>query len=197
MTLTRNRFVIAAIAAVLLAMGAVGIAFANASFFGIGAQTSVATSSPAYMTPGTATSTVYWDTYQTQGGVPTRPDLATLLVLFNASNTSATLGIALEFADNISGVNCVTTPTACDWYRNYVSDPVMFGTTTPAVGIGEPFTVSWKFASSTMGGSATTSPYSTAAITVPTPTRYMRAVLTMTGGNGAVWARLAPVMQYR
>lgn len=169
-------------------------AHANPSFFANGTSTSAASSSPRYMTTGNATGTIYFDAYgQTfNGGQTYKADSAILLTQFSASNTSSTLGITAEYADATDGFNCANTPAACDWYRDFANDPN--ATTTAA--LGNPYSVSIKFASSTLNGaSSTNSLRSTYAIPFRALTRYMRLVFTMSGANGAVWAKLLPIQQ--
>ena len=139
-------------------------ALANQSFFANGVTTgSAASTSPAYMTPGTG-----------------------MLIQFTASSTNSVLGIAVEYSQD--GV---------DWYRNYVLDPNQVGTTTAPSILSTPFSTTWKFASSSLGGAnvAANSNYSTAAIMIPTPFRYTRVVFSITGANGAVWAQLVPIKE--
>lgn len=182
--------IIAALAAALGLLVA-GVVHANPSYFASGVTTNnAASSTPAYMTPGTATSTTpVYDAYaQTSGGgAAYKSDQAGLLVQFTASSTDTVLSLAVEYSQD-----------GIDWYRNFVVDPNQMGTTTP-LAIENPFTTTWTFASSTVGGEAlgANSDRSTAAILVPTPFRYTRVVASLTGGNGAVWAQLVPVKEQR
>lgn len=173
-----------AVAAFILLTGSV--AHANQSFFASGVTThGAASTSPAYMTPGTGTSTTpVYDAYaQTCGGGRTsKADQAGLLVQFNGSSTSAVLSLAVEYSQD--GV---------DWYRNFVIDPAQAGTTTP-LSVVSPFAISWKYAAAVLGG-AGVSGTSTAAFAVPTPFRYTRVVASITGANGAAWMQLVPVKE--
>lgn len=181
-----RKFIFGVIASGALLFGA-QIAFANPSFFAPFAKTSTATSSPAYLTAGTATSTIVYDSFNLNGtnqSAPSDPlaaDTAVLAVQFTASSTASILGIAIERSDD--GV---------DWYQDNLST---FATTSPQASLQVPMTYSWGFSSSTINGVLNTSSRVGKVITVPTPTRYTRAVLTMTGAAGAVWAEWIPKKQ--
>ena len=173
----------------LMLAGSARIAHANPTIFASATTTkSAASTSAAFMTPGTATSTLVYDAHaQTLGGGTYKTDFIGLLVQFSASNTSATLNLSVEYSQD-----------GIDWYRNFVADPTQFGTTTPAAQIATPFTTTWKFASSTLGGATSSDAVrSTAAMIIPSPFRYTRLVSTMTGANGAVWAQFVPFKESR
>jgi len=180
----------AAVLVLLCGFGVPGVARANPSYFAVGTSTSSASSSPAYMTPGAATSTTpVFDAYaQTfNGGQTFKADSAGLLVQFTGSSTASVLNQSVEYSQD-----------GIDWYRNFVIDPNQVGTTTwPAFTVGTPFSSSWKFASSSVGGAApaANNKRSTAAVLVPTPFRYTRVVFSITGGNGAVWAQFVPIKE--
>ena len=182
-------FAIATLA--LFGVGA-GIAFANPSYFAERAQTSAATSSPAYFaTPGTATSTVtYNSASSTSPSSPTarfKADVVTLLVQFAGKSPTSVLNLNLEYSGD-----CI------DYYRDFVVLGTGRSTTTGATVIGTPNSYTWTFASSTLNGVAVTAANgatSTAAIQLNVPTQCMRAVFTMTGNGGAVWAQFVPIKQ--
>jgi hypothetical protein len=171
---------------------AIPAAHANPSIFANGVTTgSAASTSPAFMTPGTGTSTtpVYDAQLQTfSGGFTSKTDAAGLLIQFTASSTNSVLSAAVEYSQD--GV---------DWYRNFVIDPTQIGTTTTPFSFNTPFSVKWTFASSTVGGSGAiaNNNRSTAALLIPTPFRYTRVVFSLTGANGAVWAQLVPIKEQR
>jgi len=182
-------------AALLLAvtvgvLGFVAIAFANPSSFATGVTTNnAASTSPAYMTPGTGTSTTpVYDAYaQTNAGATYKADIAGLLVQFTASSTNSVLNISVEYSQD--GV---------DYYRNFVVDPNQIGTSTTPFSLTTAFTTTWKYASSTVvGGVGVIGDRATAAIMIPTPFRYTRVVFSVTGANGAVWAQLVPVKEQK
>lgn len=173
----------------LFGLGGAGTAHANPSTFAVGTSTSAASTSPAYMTPGAATSTTpVYDAYAQafSGGATFKTDFAGLLVQFSASSTATVLNQSVEYSQD-----------GIDWYRNFVLDPKQMGTTTMALVLNNPFSTSWQFASSSVGGAAvaSTSKRSTATMLIPTPFRYTRIVYSLTGGNGAVWAQLVPIKE--
>lgn len=154
----------------------------------------VATTSPVFMTPGTATTTVYWDS--SLGGASAQgSESAVLLVQAIGSSTSATILLNQEFSQGVPGnsdINCVSTPTQCDWYQANGSTLNGNATTTGTV-IYDISTVpqfSWKVSTSSpfgLGGASTN--IDTRAITIQTPTRYTRVIATLklAGTNASVW----------
>lgn len=172
---------------------------ANSSFFLPTSQTATATSSPSYINAGNATTTVYApDSYAT--GQTRAFDQMVLLTQFAGSSTASTLNISFEYAQNgISGANCVTVPTSCDWYSDNLNN--LLATTSPIASIvSSSNTLSWTFASSTRQGAAvnaTTGATSTKAFYVTPPLRYMRVVFTIPPGAqpGAIWAQFVPLRQ--
>lgn len=172
--------------------GAAGTALANPSSFATGTSTAVATTTLSYMTPGTATTTTpVYDAYaQTfSGGLTSKADVAGLLVQLTASSTTTVLNANVEYSQD-----------GIDWYRNYVIDPNQVATSTGAAfSLVNPFSISWKFASSTLirGVTYTNPAQSSAALLIPTPFRYTRVVFSLSGANGAVWAQLVPIKEQR
>lgn len=155
--------------------------------------TATATTTRSFMTPGTATTTYYADVGQGNFSF----DSAVLATQYTASSTGI-LNFRLEYAHDTPGFNCVTSPTACDWYSDNTMQPgVTTVSTTTDSGITytpNVQTYNWKFASSTDGcstGLALASVNRTCRLfTVQTPTRYVRAVFFVPPGttNSAVWA---------
>ncbi len=163
--------------------------------------TNTATTSITYMTGGTATTTIYWDA-GFNGASAQGSESAIALVQFTASSTSSTLQVYQEFSQGVPGVNCVSTPTACDWYQMTPTALNGYATTTADVGynLSTVPLFSWKFASSTIGQIAqiSTNNLDTRAITIQTPTRYTRlnfVLKPITNGNGAVWADIVAKKQ--
>lgn len=188
-----KKTLISIIAAFMAIFGAAGTAFANPSGFATATSTAAATTTLKYMTPGTATTTTpVYDAYAqtTNGGFTTKADYAALLLQFTASSTNSTLNAAVEYSQD-----------GIDWYRNFLIDPNQIGTTTvnATFALLNPFSFSWKFASSTTikGVGYTNADQSTAALLIPTPLRYTRVVFAETGANGAVWASLIPIKEQR
>lgn len=158
---------------------AVPSAHANQSSFCIGNSTSGATTSPTFMTPGTATTTLsLTNTISRCTDRSTALTESYLLIQFTASSTNSQLNINLEYS--MDGI---------DWYQNSLSDQA---TTSPQRSIAVAQTYAWKFASSTPGlpaGSASTN-RDARIIKVESPTQWVRAVFALNpgGANGAVWA---------
>ncbi len=173
------------------------------SFIGTTRSTAgnTATTTLTYMTPGTATTTVYWDSQL--GGVSSfGSESAALLVAFTASSSVSTLQVNEEFSQGIAGVDCVATPNACDWYEGTHTDINSYSTSTipSVIDIAQVPQFTWKFASSTVGGQALAplGNRATRLLSVQTPTRYARFVITLkvvANGNGAVWADLVAKKQ--
>lgn len=180
-----------ALAGAIALLGFAATAHANPSYFAAATSTAAATTSPTYLTAGASTTTTpVYDAYAqtTNGGVTAKADYAGLLLQFTASSTNSVLNANVEYSQD-----------GIDWYRNFVLDPMQTGTTTSPWALLSPFSLSWKFASSSVGGIAvaSTTNRSTAAVLIPTPFRYARVVLSLTGGNGAVWAQLVPIKETR
>src|SRR4051794_9771622 len=172
----------------LLALAVAMTAHANPSYYtGVVTTNNAATSSPAFMTPGTGTTTTpVYDAYATTtaGGLQTKADSAGMLVQFCGSSTSAVLNNAVEYSQD--GV---------DWYRNFVIDTTQAGTTTVPYAVVSPFSQRWTFASSTVGGAGGAARCSTASFVIPTPFRYTRIVSSLTGANASIWVQLVPIKQ--
>lgn len=180
---------IAGIAVATSLLGAT-VAYANPRFFGNPVTTgNTASSTPAYLVPGTSTSTTpVYDAYaQTQNGAKFKADKATLALQFTGSSTLSTLNASIEYSND-----------GIDWYRNFVIDPNAMGTTTTPYSLATPESINWKFASSTVGGVALTASNgatSTAYMLIPTPARYTRVVISLTGDRGSVWAQIVPIKE--
>src|SRR4051812_48178680 len=121
----------ALVAAAVALLAPAGVAFANPSSFANGVTTgSAASTSPAYMTPGTGTSTTpVFDAYaQTvAGGQTSKADYAGLLMQFSASSTVSKLIGNVEYSqDNV------------DWYRNYLFDPTQTTGTSTVNAVNSP-----------------------------------------------------------
>lgn len=180
------------IVAVVL-LGFAAIAFANPSVFTSTAQTAAATSTVVYMTPGTATTTLVYDsrglngTLQAKDGNTYKTDGAVLFTQLNASSTATILVTKLEYSN---GNNCASAPTGCDWYENNIN---VYAAGAIAIATANSFT--YTFASTTPGGTGTTSDFGRKLMNIDTPARYVRVVLTLTGANGSVWAQILPRKQ--
>lgn len=146
-----------------------------------------ATTTVNYMTPGTATTTIYFNSYAS--GNTTGAKSATLNIQYTATNTASMLKWRYEFARNTSGVDCTVRPTACDWYSETVD---LGGTASTTIEVRNFKEYSWLFASSSQGaaGVATNNNRALKTISVPTPMQYVRAIFYVPTGvsNGGVWA---------
>lgn len=173
----------------LLSLIGAGIAYANPSYFGPGVSTNnAASTSVAYLIPGAATSTTpVLDAYTPSGqSTKFKVNQASVAIQFTASTTNSILTATIEYSnDNV------------DWYRSYVVDSNGMGTSTNPFYVTTPDQLSWKFASSSVGGVGigATSNMSTAYIIIPTPARYTRIVFSIAGANGAVWAYITPIKE--
>jgi hypothetical protein len=182
-------------ALIVLGLGFASVAYANPLFFVSSAQTATATSTLTFMTPGTATTTLYFDS---SVGAPGKAvDKAVLLTQLTASSTNTKLNIGVEYSNGVAGTDCTLVPTACDWYADEQQNSVT-ATTSQAYQIGTPITYSWTYASTTQGGAAVgNSNIGLKVITLPMPTRYTRVFysLGIGGTNGAVWGQIIPQRQ--
>lgn len=149
---------------------------ANPSTFRPTVQTATATTSLSYMAVGTATTTLTMDTYS--NGNTDKTNTAALLLQLTASTTSTVLVTELEYSQD--GV---------DWYKDNLTADATAGA-SEAIQTANNY--SWTFASSTLNGVQVTSQRATKVVNVNTPTRYVRAVFTLTGANGAIWAQFLP-----
>lgn len=148
----------------------------------------IASTSISYMTAGTATTTLVYDTYcvagsnQPNNGNTNATNLLSLLTQFNASSTASILGITAEYSQD--GV---------DWYQdNYIAS-----STLGAYPIALPNSYSWTFASSTIKGLPNAGNLVGKLTRLYAPTRYIRVVYTLTGTAGAVWGEILPIKELR
>lgn len=204
-TVNKIFLAVAAIAA-LIVFAWVQLAYANPSQFTNTTQTASATTSVTYILPGVATSTLVADTYQSATGNNYVNNTTELLLQFTASSTLSQLNIAFEYSNgyglNGNGADCVTTPTACDWYQDTFTNVQNFSTTTlPMVSVFNTPVYGFVFASSTIAGQqpAANNNRTTRAISLNVPTRYVRAVFSCNGGGAgcAVWAQFVPAKEVR
>jgi hypothetical protein len=158
-------------------------AHANPSYFY--GSSATATSTPMYMTAGTATST-YVLKVQSNGN--SAADNAAFLLQLTGSSTASQAQVAFEYANDTVN-DCAVTPTTCDWYTDTYTRNA---TTTQTVSLIGGTSYVLNFASTTVGGAAGTgNGRMTRIINVPTPTMYVRAVVTLPPGstNAAVWGQ--------
>ena len=153
-------------------------AFANPLSFSR-TQTATATTSPVYMTAGTATTTL---THDFGTGNNFSGDSASLLVQLAGSSTATVLNIDVEYSQD-----------GADWYATSIGWNADVGVSTTSPALGPLQQIAFQFASSTINRSVVTnanSATSTRIVKIPTPTRFVRAILTLATGStrGAVWA---------
>lgn len=186
----KKYILIAIIIGVGFGIGAV--VYANQSFF-VNKFTSSGTTDTTtinYMTPGTGTTTITYDTYlSVQGGIPNNLSAAATLALgiqFHASSSNSILAWRYEYStDNI------------DWYSD---DAQIAGsaTTSPTYAVKTFSENYWSFATST-GGTSQSDKGMKLVRNIPTPTRYIRVVFYVPAGsaNAAVWGEFLPKKEFR
>jgi len=177
------------------------VVFGNPSVFTSIAKTATATTTLSYMTAGLATTTVYYDSMQVEGSNQTNngntwvTDSAVLKIQFTASSSLAIVNTFFEFAD---GINCGNIPTGCDWYRDNLY-ALPFATSTPTIQLAITPSYTWSFASSSQGGAGVGASNNRVlkVINVPTPTRWVRAILSVPVGASpaSVYAEILPKKQ--
>lgn len=194
--------ILAAMFFTFLGIIAINTAHANPSQFVGTTQTATASTSPAFMTPGTGTTTLVYDTFNTSTGNFYVNNLTELLLQFIASSTASQLNVNLEYANgyqNGIAIDCVANPNGCDWYEDNTTNLNGFATTTPNNIMAIIPQYQWKFASSTVGQLATPAGNNraTRALSINVPTRYVRAVFTCAAGGAgcAVWGQFVPVKE--
>lgn len=165
MRLSQNALWASAILVLAIAVGTLMYAYAaKADAADLNQTNTVATTTVAYLAPGLATSTQTYDSYAGGVGDPNASDSAVLLLQFAASSTSSVLNINVQYSMN-----------GIDWYGDNL------GAATSSTGINLPNVYAW-----TAAGTATTS----RAISIPTPVRFSRAVIGITGASGAVYGNI-------
>lgn len=147
---------------------------ANPSLFNVLPTLFVGTTSPAFIDSvvgGTATSTtVVLDSYA--AGTARAIDSATLLLDVTALGLPPTIKWRYEYSQgNVGNIDCIVAQNNCDWYSADIELTTNATTTIHSRTFAEH---SWAFASTT-GGSFSNS-RATKLVTVPVPTRYVRAV---------------------
>lgn len=180
---TKNKILIG-----LFGVGVVAAAispfFVSASplYFPSTSKTATATSTLSYMTPGTATSTLAYDSYT--AGDNFKTDMASLLVQTTASSSSAVFNISIEYSQD-----------GIDWYQDNLSS-FQASSTPGTTNVSKFNSLTFTAASSTIDGVLSNAPQSR-VINVMMPTRFVRAVISVGIGsaNGAVWAQWIPAKQ--
>lgn len=203
----KNKVVAISLLALVAAISLVFIkkAQANPSFLPAPVASASATSSVQYLrfntTSATSTPLVY-DTYcsDSTGSSSTSfcnnyaTNKAALKLYVTASSTATIYKVDLEYSDGAPNVSCVTTPLNCDWYQDNLT---LDATAGASEAIATANSYSWTYASTTVGGAAITASTNTGSkiMYVNTPTRYVRAIISIAGANGAFWAAIQPVKE--
>lgn len=167
---------------------------ANPKFFANRVQTATATTTIEYMTPGTATTTLTFDTSlinQADTGVRNTNTLTslTLATQFTASSTVASV---LKWRYEYSNDNE-------DWYPESMLEGFISTTTPEIIGLKGYNEYKWITASSTCQV-VTNGCRSHRLVNVPVATRYVRVLFYMSGSpashnNGGIWAELVPIKE--
>ena len=165
-----------------------GLVVAASTVFVETVQTSanpIATSTITYMTPGTATTTLTYDSFHS--GQSATNGIA-LLLQVTASTSQTQFNINEEYSQD-----------GIDWYQGNATVAGAYGyaTTSLPVNIGQVAQYQWQYSTSTPGLGANGAFQNTdnRIINLPTPTRFIRAIITLKigGANGGVWAQLIPM----
>lgn len=154
-------------------------AHANPSIYAPTKETAPVTTTVVYMAPGTATTTLTYDSFN--GDYSLIGNL-TLAFQYTASSTEPHLNVRLE-----------DSPNNIDWYPRAVAVNTNATTTLMApVGV-----YNFDLATTTDNGGSGTSSRVNESFSVKAPMRYVRAIFYVPqgGGNGALWAQMVPSKQ--
>lgn len=142
-------------------------------------KTATATTTVAYLTPGTATTTLSSDLYSASSN--TKANGALVAFQYTASSSAAALKARVEYSND--GV---------DWYAESIPLAETATTTLMTTTFRE---YSWNnFATTTDYGGSGTASRIHQSFSIATPTRYVRVKFYVPAGagNGALWASLTP-----
>jgi len=161
---------------------------ADATRFPCGASLATATTTVTYQSAGNSTTTIVYDAYclggtnQSYTGDNNPADSAVLLLDRTASSTLSQTRVEYEYS--MDGI---------DWYKDRLSYDALNSTTTSPFFTGG-VTLTWQFASTTFGGQSGALTRDSISIPVETPTRYVRAIITVPVGalNSSIWGRVVP-----
>ncbi len=161
-----------------------------------GAATLGATSTKVVMTPGTATSTPVYDSYEVLGtnqantGNNTLAQNVAILVDGLASSTLTTVSIACEYSANWNGTNG-------DWYQNEILAASTTSGGVQNVGLANSYSFAFASSSSLVGGSGNVVSNNrfSKLVTCPVPVRFVRAVVTITGARAMIWTAIVPTKE--
>lgn len=159
--------------AVLVTVG-YKIASANSSTFVPSTyMTTSATTTRTQIFPGQATTTFAYDTFA--GGIAQPADSAILLLQQTASTAPAVLNIRFEYSQD--GV---------DWYGDSLD--LEQSTTSTMIALSQDRQFIWQASSTSVQRKA---------LTVKTPTRYVRVLFAASNATTSVWAQIVPKREVR
>jgi hypothetical protein len=161
-----KKLIIGIITIALLAVGTTTV-LANRSFFVGGPSTSVATSTVTSLGTGQST-TLILDSFNS---IPAAVDSTTLLLQFTASTSASVLHIVPSYS--MDGV---------DYYENNITAT---SSTSNSITVGNFWTLQGNAVSST----------TRKAVSIPTPTRYIRVTFTAVTGTSSIWATFATLRE--
>lgn len=182
--------ILAGIAVGFFAIGATYYVYANPGYYAPVKKLASATTSLESMTPGTATTTLTYDTWQ---------DPNNTLIIQN--ETQNTLSLAVQFSASSTALSVLNwhfeySDDNKDWYPTSLFN---FASTTPALSFSRYDEYQWITASSTCQA-VDNACRSNRIVNVPTLSRYVRVLFSMKGSptshnNGGVWAEFIPQKQ--
>jgi hypothetical protein len=185
-----KKYIIGGISLIALIITIVGVikVSANSSFFLTAVQTSTATTSPQFLGVNAAfgTSTLVMDSYQNgntttvpntqpNSGVYRAVDSATLLVQSTASTSASVQKLYFEYSQD-----------GIDWYNDLIASSTLETITTNVSNT--------SLNSLTLVGNSVSST-TRFIMKVPTPTRYVRAIVNATTASSSIWMRWVPLRE--
>jgi len=197
----KKKYIAGLIGLVLLVVGAT--VYANPKFFLSRTATAVATTTVSYMTPGTSTTTLTYDTWS-------NPDNST--IIRNERLAQLSLGVQIHASSTVDNA----TSTRLQWHYEYSNDNVdwypesVFSHTnnaTTTVDITDFHQYELLTSSSSVSGFSITDAFRDYRIVdVPVLTRYIRVIFSLKDdsvgiaglepeNNGAVWAEFIPLKE--
>lgn len=170
----------------LLALFVAPLAHAQQLQFVPTVQSSVSTSTPTFMTPGTATTTITYDSFN-PGSQIAGIDQGVLLAQLSASTTATTFTFGEEVSQD-----------GIDWYADNTFITTS-ASTTQTYQINKPTAYSLTFSSTSAAGGPVLANNNQVfrAIHLNFPTRFVRVFVSVTGANGAIWDTILPERQMK
>lgn len=162
---------------------------AAAPYFVRVTSTATATTTPTYLRPGLATSTIITDIYSYNFGVGEIQGYMYLnlgVQFIGSSSPSSILKLRHEYAN---GADCKVQPESCDWYSEPSFTISGGDMATSSTITGNFHETVWPFASTTYGSNNGPRDRGLQIFKVPIYTRWVRttAYLPIGSANGAVW----------